>query len=110
MNDSLDERLKARVTGILLVLMGAGVAAYLMVHGPMPRKLFTGLIAFGAFLVWIGAGWALVPVPESVFERLEQGADLGNWFKGLPQFWRYWAPLSLLVLFGALIGANLLSR
>ena len=110
MNEPLDERLKARVTGIMMVLLGAGAAAYPMFHGPMPRKLFVGLIAMGAFIVWFGAGLVLVPVPESVFERLERGTDLGAWFKGLPRFWKFWAPLSLLVLFGAIIVADVLSR
>ena len=109
MNEPIDERLKARVTGIMIALLGAGAASYALFHGPMPRKLFIGLMAMGPFLVWFGMGLAVVPVPESVFERLEQGAELGAWFKGLPRFWKFWAPLSLLILFCAFIGAGMLT-
>jgi hypothetical protein len=76
MSSPLDERLKARVTGIMMALIGTGAAAYPSFHGPLPRKVVIVSIALGAFLVWVGAGLALVPVPESVFERLDRSSAL----------------------------------
>jgi hypothetical protein len=110
MNETIDERLKARIIGVMLAVVGVVAAAYPFFNGPMPRKLVVALLAMGPFLVWFDAGLAFVPVPESVFKRLEQGAELGTWLKELPRFWKFWAPLSLVVLLGAMIGADALSR
>jgi hypothetical protein len=110
MNGTIDERFKARLTGVMLAVVGVVAAAYPFFNGPMPRKAFVALLAMGPFLVWFSAGLAFVPVPESVFKRLEQSAELGTWFKELPRFWKFRAPLSLVVLVGAMIGADMLSR
>jgi hypothetical protein len=87
-----DERIKARAVGVVMALGGIGALVYLATGGPFPHKVFVLLATTGPTCIWFGGGLAVVPVPESVFQQLEQGADLGKWFGGLPRFWKVWRP------------------
>ena len=109
MNLEPRERIRARVTGVVLMVGGVGALSFGFYGGPMPRREFAGLVALGASSCWFGAGLAAVPLPDSVFLRIEQGAAFVRWFRALPPFWKVWMPLSVAVLLGSLLAANFLA-
>ena len=98
-----NDQLTLRVGGVLMVACGVAALVFLVPgeSGVTPKLVRFGAVT-GPTLIWFGAGLVAVPLLSAQLRGLE-GGDLGRWFRALPGFWKAWAPLTLVVLFAALI-------
>src|SRR5262249_8561000 len=98
----MTERTLVRLSGVLGIIIGVAMLVVVLkgLLSDWPSVVLA-LSVVGPVMVWVSIGAVIDPPPN--IKRMKLRDDVGKWLGGLPPFWRVWYPLTLVVIFAALV-------